>query len=118
MSIRLSRRGLILGATAAGAVVAVGSTPSLQWRLKNWWRGPKPVPFDPNVFLSIAPDDTVTLMVSDPFGASGTDTVVITVLDPNVTVVSYGISEITSSRRQICKAPLRKSALSASAVTR
>lgn len=63
MSIRLSRRGLILGATAAGAVVAVGSTPSLQWRLKNWWRGPKPVPFDPNVFLSIAPDDTVTLMV-------------------------------------------------------
>ena len=42
---------------------------------------------------------TVTLTVTDPFGASDSDTVIVTVLDPNATVVNYGVSQITSSRK-------------------
>lgn len=59
----VSRRGLLLGATATGAVVAVGMTPQAQWRLRQWLKEPPEIPFDPNVYLDIAPDDTVTLIV-------------------------------------------------------
>ncbi len=57
----LSRRGFLLGATAAGGLVALGGTSWLMRRPGLPGGGDYTIPYDPTVFLSIDPDGTVTL---------------------------------------------------------
>lgn len=59
----MSRRGLFLGATAAGMVVAIGGVSVLKQQMQKPRREPRVLHFDPNIYLDIAPDSTVTLTV-------------------------------------------------------
>lgn len=57
----LSRRGFLLGVTAAGGLVALGGTGWLRRRPRLPGGGDYAVPYDPTVFLGIDPDGTITL---------------------------------------------------------
>ena len=57
---KLSRRGLILGATATGGLVALAGAGALHFR-RAPSRG-RDLPTDPTLFLHLAEDDTVTLL--------------------------------------------------------
>ena len=59
----LSRRRFLLGATAAGGLVALGGGAWLLRRgIGSGGGEPFSIPYDPTVFLSIDPDGTVTLL--------------------------------------------------------
>ena len=57
---RLTRRALLLGVAASGAVVALAGGAAGMLFLRD--RGRRELPFDPAFFLRIDPDDTVTVV--------------------------------------------------------
>lgn len=56
---KLSRRGLILGVAATGTVMAIGAVTGEHY-LRGRFKGE--LPFDPEYFIEIAPDSTVTVI--------------------------------------------------------